>query len=109
MFLLLCTQRPLKAKVSSVLRHRTSGMSGNPAIRCLRHSAEAALSTVVKSLVPGAAVLDIGCQGWRPYRLAHTLGRADLRHAGCDCQEGGEPGGCGVPDSGSAQPSSTLA
>jgi SAM-dependent methyltransferase len=68
-------------------------MSGNPAIRCLRHSAEAALSTVVKSLTPGAAVLDIGCQGWRPYRLACTLGRADLRHAGCDCQEEASPPG----------------
>ena len=68
-------------------------MPGELAIRRLRHSAEAALGTIIGILAPGAAVLDIGCQGWRPHGLACALGRTDLRHAGCERQDDSVPAG----------------
>lgn len=49
------------------------------------------LANVLRSLQDGAAVLDVGCAGWRIPQLAAELGRADLRHVGADLH--GEPAG----------------
>lgn len=42
------------------------------------------LNDLVKSLPDGAAVLDVGCLGFRVVGVAESLGRADLTHSGAD-------------------------
>ena len=51
-------------------------------------SSGGALSAVLSHLPVGARVLDVGCQGWTVLHRAEALERRDLRHSGCDLDEG---------------------
>jgi ubiquinone/menaquinone biosynthesis C-methylase UbiE len=64
--------------------------TADSALGPLRHSAQTALLTVLGSLVEGAHLLDVGCQGWRLIHEAQAIGRGDVQHAGCDYQVSGD-------------------
>jgi SAM-dependent methyltransferase len=68
---------------------RPGPLAGKPmSIRDFPQSPAGSLSTVLSNLPLGARVLDIGCQGWTVVHRAESLERMDLRHYGCDLDEG---------------------
>ena len=56
--------------------------------KAFSRSSGGALSAVLSHLPVGARVLDVGCQGWTVLHRAEALERRDLRHSGCDLDEG---------------------
>ena len=85
----------LEADVGPVVALRTGASrrpgpaTGKPISgRDLPRSSGGSLSAVLADLPLGARVLDIGCQGWTVVHRAELLGRMDLRHSGCDLDEG---------------------
>src|SRR5690349_15183067 len=78
----------LPAVAPGVAGNRTASLRSR-----LNRSADAALTAILTALPDGAAVLDVGCQGWTVAGRAARIGRGDLRHAGCDLEERAAPPG----------------